>query len=81
MKKLNVRPRELTAAEKKSLVNKSHAIAHAGFLLVRKQPHEGGQFLRSEGETVTSDSYWLRRLKSGDVEIVKAPKAAKPASK
>ncbi|MBI9079191.1 MAG: DUF2635 domain-containing protein [Pseudodesulfovibrio sp.] len=35
-----------------------------------------GRHLPSEGAGVEQTSYWLRRIKAGDVEKTKAPKAA-----
>nr|WP_158161690.1 DUF2635 domain-containing protein [Vibrio mimicus] len=32
---------------------------------------ENGEFLKQEGETVTRSAFWVRRLKDGDVVLVK----------
>lgn len=63
--KFKVRPRELTAYEKSQYGDddKGKPRTHA---LVRKPPHEGGQYLANDGEIVTRSTYWLRRVKSKD---------------
>lgn len=46
-------------------------------LQVRKP---NGSHLATEGEAITFDSYWLRRLNKGDVVATKAPRGSKKES-
>lgn len=38
---------------------------------------EDGAILSAEGETVIASSYWLRRLDSGDIELIAPAKPTK----
>lgn len=44
--------------------------------LVRRP--ETGEILPPDGMSVPRDSYWIRRVREGDVEECEAPKAATP---
>lgn len=39
----------------------------------RKVRKQSGQVLATEGEQVVWSSYWLRRQREGDIELVQAP--------
>lgn len=75
MKKIKVKPRELTEYEHNQYVNISCA-------RIRKPVTEGGALLKEEGEFVPETTYWLRRLKAGDVVKVSTRKSVdKPTTK
>jgi len=60
MNKIKVKPRELSDLEREQHPSMERVI-------VRRPINEGGRPLKSGGELVLENSYWLRRLWSGDV--------------
>ena len=66
MNKIFVKPRALTDFEKKQYPDLKCAI-------VRQLPEQGGHPLALEGELVPDSTYWLRRIKAGDVLRVTKP--------
>lgn len=40
-----------------------------------RNPDRGGELLAAEGEAVPNNSYWLRRLRDGDVQEAQVPRA------
>lgn len=71
MKRIKVKPRQLSQAEQDQYPDLVHA-------LVRKPAQEGGALLKSEGELVPETIHWLRRIKAGDVVRVGQVKAVAP---
>ncbi len=73
-KTIKVRPRDLTPYEREQYPHLKRGLA-----VVSKPAVEGGQRLSLDGEMVPATTYWLRRIKAGDVIVMstnhKEPKA------
>jgi len=74
MERLQLRPRQLTPAEAVGMDRKASA-------RLRVLDPMTGRPLPDKGQPVVQSSYWVRRLRCGDVEhVTRAPRASSKSS-